>query len=180
MSDGDGPVGLYSLPEGWAWTNLGSASSAGSKQIVPREHSRRTFNYVALENVEQGTGRLIDFGPTEGSAIGSNKYTFGPEHVLFGKLRPYLRKVLVPDFEGISATDLLPIRPNPSTLDRRYLARWLLSPYVLDYVVSHQTGVKMPRLRTGDLEAMPIPLAPLPEQRRLVLEYFRRLNAPQQ
>lgn len=164
------------LPQGWDWATLASACSIGSKQVVPREHPRVTFNYVALENIEQGSGRLIGFTPTEGSEIGSNKYTFSHEHVLFGKLRPYLRKVLVPDFDGISATDLLPIKPDPDRLDRRFLAQWLLSPYILEYVVSRQTGVKMPRLRTGDLEKMPVPLPPLPEQQRLVERIERLLE----
>ena len=179
MSDSTESAGPYVLPEGWAWADIASASSIGSRQIIPYEHSDQTFKYVALENIEQGSGRLVDFEPTLGSEIGSNKYTFGTEHVLFGKLRPYLRKVLVPDFEGISATDLLPIRPDPDRLNRRFLARWLLSPYVLEYVVSHQTGVKMPRLRTGDLEALPVPLPPLPEQQRLVDKVERLLEQSQ-
>lgn len=176
MSDPNGPGAPYELPEGWSWSNMASASSIGSKQVIPRQHPNATYNYVALENIEQGSGRLIDFAPTRGSEIGSNKYTFGPEHVLFGKLRPYLRKVFVPDFEGVSATDLLPIRPHPEMLNREFLARWLLSPLVLEYVVSLQTGVKMPRLRTGDLEEMPVPLPPLPEQQRIVEKIERLLE----
>jgi type I restriction enzyme S subunit len=176
VSAGDGWTAPYDLPEGWNWAELSRIASIGSKQLIPRNHSDQAFNYIALENIEQGTGRLIDFAPTMGAQIGSNKYTFGPDHVLFGKLRPYLRKVFLPDFEGISATDLLPIRPNPSEVDRRYLARWLLSPQVLDYVVSRQTGVKMPRLRTVDLEGLPVPIPPLAEQRRLVKKIERLLE----
>jgi type I restriction enzyme S subunit len=176
VRDPNGSTGPYDLPEGWRWSDIAGTSSIGSKQVFPKDLPAANYNYVALENIEQGSGRLVDFTTTEGSEIGSNKYTFGPEHVLFGKLRPYLRKVLVPDFMGISATDLLPIRPDPAKLDRDFLARWLLSPYVLEYVVSHQTGVKMPRLRTGDLKAMPIPLPPLPEQERIV-EKIERLLA---
>lgn len=96
--------------------------------------------------------------------------------MLYGKLRPYLQKALVPDFEGISATDLLPLKPNPEILDRRFLWRWLLSYDVLEYVMARQTGVKMPRLRTGDLETLPVPIPPLPEQ-NLIVEKIDRLFA---
>jgi type I restriction enzyme S subunit len=80
----------------------------------------------------------------------------------------YLRKAVAPDFGGISATDLLPLKPRAGVLDRHFLVWWLLSPQVLEYVTLRQTGVKMPRLRTGDLTKMPVPLPPLPEQRRIV------------
>lgn len=158
----------YPLPEGWVWAELAQVAEIGSKQVLPKREPSQLFNYVALENVEQGTGRLIGFAPTKGVDIKSNKYTFTPNHVLYGKLRPYLRKALLPEFTGVSATDLLPLRANPETLDRRFLWRWLLSSDVLEYVVARQTGVKMPRLRAGDLKAMPVPLPPLPEQRRIV------------
>jgi len=166
----------YELPEGWQWAELAQVAEIGSEQVLPKRQPDMLFNYVALENVEQGTGRLIDFAPTRGADIASNKYRFAPEHVLYGKLRPYLQKALIPDFEGISATDLLPLKPNPEILDRRYLWRWLLSYDVLEYVTARQTGVKMPRLRTGDLEAMPVPLPPLSEQGRIV-EKIERLFA---
>ncbi len=164
------------LPEGWRWAELAQVAEIGAAQVLPKRQPDTLFNYVALENIEQGTGRLIDFTPTRGAEIASNKYNFTPEHVLYGKLRPYLQKALIPDFEGISVTDLLPLKPNPELLDRRFLWRWLLSYDVLEYVTARQTGVKMPRLRTGDLEAMPVPLPSLSEQGRIV-ERIERLLA---
>jgi type I restriction enzyme S subunit len=156
------------LPEGWVWTTLAQVADIGADQILPSRYPERQFNYLALEHIEQGTGKIVDFSPTAGAEIKSNKFRFTPEHVLYGKLRPYLRKAVAPDFDGISATDLLPLKPFADRLDRRFLAWWLLSPQILDFVVTRQTGVKMPRLRSGDLRRMPIPLAPLPEQQRIV------------
>ncbi len=164
---------LYELPDGWMWKNLADAVEIGSEQVIPRKTPRKDFNYVALENVEQGTGRLIDFKPTRGEEIKSIKYAFTPKHVLYGKLRPYLRKVLTPDFDGVSATDLLPLLPHEDLLERKFLFWWLLSSDVLEYVVGKRTGVKMPRLRTGDLHRLPVPLPPLPEQRRIVAKVER-------
>jgi type I restriction enzyme S subunit len=159
---------LFDLPDDWRWAGLAEVAEIGSEQVLPNREPDRLFNYVALENVESGTGRLIDFTQTRGADIGSNKFRFTPEHILYGKLRPYLRKALVPDVQGVCATDLLTLRPNPGVLDRRFLWRWLLSPDILQYVVARQTGVKMPRLRTGDLQAMPVPLPPLVDQLRII------------
>lgn len=87
---------------------------------------------------------------------------------MYGKLRPYLRKAVAPSFEGISATDLLPLKPIGRSLNRYYLAWWLLSPQILEYAVMRQTGVKMPRLRSSDLRRMPVPLPPRAQQDRIV------------
>ena len=154
----------YALPEGWVWTTLGETADVGSEQILPSRFPQQSFNYLALENIEHGTGRIAGFSPAKGAEIKSNKFRFTREHVLYGKLRPYLRKAVAPEFEGIAATDLLPLKPRSGVLDRHFLMWWLLSPEVLEYVTLKQTGVKMPRLRTGDLKGMPLPLPPHAEQ----------------
>jgi len=156
------------LPDGWVWTTLEKVAGIGAEQILPLDYPERQFNYLALENISQGTGEIVSFAPTLGAEIKSNKFKFTPEHVLYGKLRPYLRKAVAPDFNGVSATDLLPLKPAAGSLDRHFLVWWLLSPQILEYVVKRQTGVKMPRLRSRDLKQMPVPLPPLSEQQRII------------
>lgn len=158
----------YELPDGWEWRELAQVVEIGSEQVNPFRFPDDLFNYLALENIEQGSGRVIDFTPTPGKNIKSNKFKFTSKHVLYGKLRPYLRKAFAPDFEGVSATDLLPLLPDENNLDRKFLVWWLLSPQVIEYVVGKQAGVKMPRLRSNDLAQMPIPVPVLAEQQRIV------------
>jgi type I restriction enzyme S subunit len=157
----------YELPAGWTWARLSDVVSVGSSQVLPKRTPEQRFNYLALEHIEAGTGRIINFNPTLGRDIGSNKFTFKAGDVLYGKLRPYLRKATVAEFDGVSATDLIPLR-SLGFVEPPYLQRYLLSPQALEYVYSLMAGIKMPRLRSGDLHAMPIPVAPLPEQRRIV------------
>ena len=142
---------LYSLPDSWTWVPLSDVATIGSRQVSPTDHSDDLFNYLALENIESGTGKIINFSKSFGRDIKSNKFIFSQEDVLYGKLRPYLRKVVTPDFDGISATELLPIKPDCIKVSKQFLKWWLLSPVILDYVTGRQTGVKMPRLRTNDL-----------------------------
>lgn len=157
----------YELPDGWVWVRLGDVVSVGSTQVLPKRTPEQRFNYLALEHVEAGTGRIINFSPTLGRDIGSNKFSFRAGDVLYGKLRPYLRKAIVAEFDGVSATDLLPLRSR-GPVEPTYLQRYLLSLQALEYVHPLMAGIKMPRVRTRDLRAFPIPLAPLPEQRRIV------------
>lgn len=121
--------------------------------------------YVGLENIETG-GRFLNVRPVDAGELASSKFAFTPQHVLYGKLRPYLAKIARPDFEGICSTDILPVLPGPE-LDRGYLSWLLLTPAMVSLAASRATGANLPRLSPNALAEMRIPLPPLPEQRRI-------------
>jgi type I restriction enzyme S subunit len=152
----------------WQLKKIGEVAPIDNQAILPTEYPEQLFQYIALENIESGTGRVVEFVPTKGSSIKSNKFLFNTTHVLFGKLRPYLNKVVVPDFEGICSTDILPLQPNPEVLTREFLSLFLRSSIFIEFTKSKMEGTKMPRLRTPDLENFEIPIPPLPEQCRIV------------
>ncbi|MBX3648732.1 MAG: restriction endonuclease subunit S [Rhodocyclaceae bacterium] len=158
----------FDLPEGWEWRELHEIATVDSRQINPSETPNTLFNYVGLENIASGTNVLSDFRPTIGSSIKSNKNRFDQRHVLYGKLRPYLNKVHLPAFEGICSTDILPLLPKPEIVSRDYLGIYLRTPGVIEYTRSKMDGAKMPRLRTPDLRALLVPVAPILEQHRIV------------
>lgn len=59
----------YELPDGWVWVRLGDVVSVGSTQVLPNRTPEQHFNYLALEHVEAGTGRIINFSPTLGGIL---------------------------------------------------------------------------------------------------------------
>ena len=73
--------------------------------------------YIALEHIVQGGLRLHGIGTSK--TIASNKYYFDSDCFLFGKLRPYFRKLFRPDFTGICSTDIWVVKPikNSSILE---------------------------------------------------------------
>lgn len=91
---------------------------------------------------------------------------FNNDHVLYGKLRPYLAKIAAPDFGGICSTDILPIKPGGS-LDRRYLLHFLRTPGMVAHASNNAVGINLPRLSPKVLESFKIPLPPIEEQRRI-------------
>jgi len=121
--------------------------------------------YVGLENIESG-GRFVGVRPVDAGELASSKFAFTPQHLLYGKLRPYLAKIARPDFKGICSTDILPVLPGPD-LDRSYLAWLLLTPEMVALANSRATGANLPRLSPTSLAELRIPLPPLPEQRRI-------------
>ena len=83
------------IPEDWAPLSLGTIASARKSKAVAQQGVR----CVELEHIEPETGRLL--GWDSSGAQASIKTAFKQGDVLFGKLRPYLRKYAVAPFDGI-------------------------------------------------------------------------------
>jgi type I restriction enzyme S subunit len=127
----------------------------------------RGLEFVGMEHVDPETGRIA-LG--QGSRTGEGKgqaFLFDDRHVLFGKLRPYLRKIALPRQAGCASTELVPLLPDANRLDRGYLFHWVRRQTVIDTLMAKNTGARMPRADMSVLLDMPIPLPPLEEQRRI-------------
>ncbi len=124
-------------------------------------------NYIGLENIESNTGELVYFTPTESFKIKSSKTIFTEKMVLYGKLRPYLNKVLLPIFDGICSTDILPLLPKHN-INKEFLAYFLRSWYVLSHVNKSVHGTKMPRTKIQVLQEIQIRLPNLAIQKQII------------
>ncbi|MBN9698219.1 MAG: restriction endonuclease subunit S [Zoogloea sp.] len=123
--------------------------------------------YIGLESIESGTGEFVVGGLKTPEAPLATSFLFSDEHVLYGKLRPYLNKVAVPHFSGKCSTEIIPLAPSPE-VDRYYLAYFLRSAGVLNAINARVAGSRMPRADMKCLLSLPFPYLPLPEQRRIV------------
>ncbi len=157
----------YPIPQSWEWIRLGDIAEIVRQQVDPRQKPETSFNYLSIENVESNSGELVNFEPTKGGKIKSSKIAFTTHDILYSKLRPYLNKVHLPTFAGISATDLIPIRPLGG-IPREYIAYFLRSRLVVDYANQRMRGIQLPRVPVEDLLDLQIPLAPSDEQKRIV------------
>ncbi|MBV6636619.1 MAG: restriction endonuclease subunit S [Mameliella sp.] len=148
----------------WPEVALKSVADIQRSGIAPDEITDGT-DYLGLEHVASG-GEILSRQSVAAGELASTKFTFGPSHVLYGKLRPYLGKIALPDFEGVCSTDILPVSPGPE-LDRRYLAYCLRQPRMIEHANKLATGANLPRLSPKALAEFPIPLPPLEEQKRI-------------
>jgi type I restriction enzyme S subunit len=154
-------------------------------RTVANDDECLSLPYVGLEHVEKERGHFADgFVPTPLNMLAAN-FRFTPKHVLYGKLRPYLNKVVLPSFDGVCTTEILPILPNEEKLDRTFLWAILLSPTFVNWATSQISGANLPRLDPKLLAEYEIPLPPLTEQKRIAslmarVESLRgRMGAPQ-
>ena len=120
-----------------------------------------------LDMVEQQTGRILQYVyvPKE-EAVGSI-IRFDTDNVLYSKLRPNLNKVVLPTKDGFATSELLPLRPDTTTISKEYLATYLRSGIFVAWATSKATGAKMPRLASKELLNKTIPLPSLAEQKRI-------------
>ena len=157
----------FSLPDTWRWAAIGDvfAYDVGIK----RESSAMdpSLWLLELQDIEKDTGSLLVRVTAAERESKSTKSEFRAGDILYGKLRPYLNKVLVADDRGYSTTEIVALRPY-IPLCARYCALALRRRDFVDYVTQVGQGTKMPRLRTKDAIAAPFPLPPLAEQHRIV------------
>ena len=109
----------------------------------------------------------------------SSKTKFNSGDLLYGKLRPYLNKVYISDFEGVCSTDLLVFPKNELLSNTFFLYRFLCRDFV-NYASYNVSGVNLPRVNFQTLSRFKIPLPPLSEQHRIVAkieELFTKLDA---
>ena len=81
----------------WTTMRLTDLCSMRREQIQPDQLGNE--NYVALEHLDSGRTSLFRLGATDG--IRSNKCRFCSGDVLYGKLRPYLDKAVITEFDGV-------------------------------------------------------------------------------
>ncbi len=128
-------------------------------------------NYIGLEHIEPHTGRLASFEPTEAGKLKSTKAVFKKGDLLYGKLRPYLNKVWLAEFDGISSTDIIALVPMANKAMGRFLGYILRSSPILSEIKDRMTGTRMPRIRPQQLLNIGIsPPLPLETQRCIVEE----------
>ena len=148
----------------WPTGALESIAILDRQSLHPSEAEAAT-PYLGLEHLD-GDGGINCVQTVGSAALKSNKFQVSDRHVLFGKLRPYLRKIARPEFSGVCSTDIIPILPRDG-VSRDYLFYFLRTPDTVNLATSRCSGVNLPRLSPKQLASFQVPLPPLAEQKRI-------------
>ena len=157
----------FDLPDSWKWVKLGDCTGyAQTKEKMSPKDIMGDMWSLDLEDIQKDTGAILVKTKASERKIGGDKVKFHKGQVLYSKLRPYLKKILVAPDDGICTPELVPF--DTYLIDENYIAYVLRSPHI-DYVINSVTyGVKMPRVGTDTMTNLLIPLPPLAEQKRIV------------
>ena len=158
----------FELPKSWVPSSLGEVARYGLPEKVDSNKAISANTWVLdLEDIEKDSSRLVERILSSSRPFQSSKTRFKKGDVLFGKLRPYLNKVLVADADGVCTTEIVPVR-GFFGMAPEYIRLVLKSPLTMKRVDRLMYGMKMPRLGTDDALALNFPLPPLAEQHRIV------------
>jgi type I restriction enzyme S subunit len=157
----------FLLPKSWRWVRLNDVADYAAADKVDPSKINDSDWVLDLEEIEKDTSRIVRIAHFAEKQSSSTKSSFLPGDVLYGKLRPYLNKVVVAPQAGFCTTEIVPIRSR-GIIEPGYLCVFLRSPDFVGYASSKSYGMKMPRLGTNDAISASIAVPPPAEQRRIV------------
>lgn len=166
-----GVAWIGKIPAAWQVVPIKRVTSLRTERItdVPSE-----WTYVGLEDVAAGLGR---YEPTVGSSRlveDSTVAVFSKGNVLYGKLRPYLRKSFVAEFDGVCSTEFLVFQPQE--ILAKWINYWLLTIEITQQIEASCQGVKMPRADWSAIGALPVVVPDCIEQRKIVAYIERKAS----
>ena len=155
----------FAIPENWVWVRLGNITDYGIGKQIPPEKIPIGALVIEMEDIEKDTYCLLEKHRERTPKSSKNGFFAGD--VLYGKLRPYLKKVVVANEDGFCSTEIIPFN-GFGKINPQYLLFCMTSPFMLSNVNQLTYGMDMPRLGTNDARNLPIPLPPLTEQQQIV------------
>ena len=168
-------VELFGLPvsntKGWKTEQMG--------EVAPAINYKGEFDdevwLLNLDMVEAQTGRILDYLVVSEEEVGNSTCTFDTSNVLYSKLRPYLNKVVIPDRCGYATSELVPLQPVKTKINREYLAFMLRSDEFVNMINEKVAGAKMPRVPMGDFRKFDVPVPPMELQEQFA-DFAHQVN----
>lgn len=155
------------IPDNWRWMLLGEISSYGDTPVKANTSNVIDNTWILdLEDIKAG-GELLTKTRANEKQFAGEKTIFRSGQVLYSKLRPYLKKVLVADEDGISTPELISFDVFGGILPQ-YMVYCLLDTFTNRAINKRSYGIKMPRIDAGFMVNLPVPIPPVSEQQYII------------
>jgi type I restriction enzyme S subunit len=146
----------------WKEYKYGDIISIKSEKLNPIDSSN--IKCIELEHISQGYGVIL--GSVDISEQKSMKNRFYKGQVLFGKLRPYLKKYARPDFSGACSTEIWVMDSKTEKLSNDFLYLIVQSKQFMD-LANNSTGSKMPRADWNYIKDKSVSIPSIKEQKKI-------------
>jgi type I restriction enzyme S subunit len=153
--------------DGWVEKKLGEVCGITSTLVDPRKKEFLNLVHVGAGNIESHTGVLVELKTAREEELVSGKFLFDESMVLYSKIRPYLRKVVRPHFDGLCSADIYPLAPLQNRITRDYLYHLLMSEHFTEYAVQGSARAGMPKVNREHLFRFHLWLPPIKTQAEL-------------
>lgn len=157
----------FDIPELWAFARLGEVTNYGLTEQFDPDLIDENEWVLELEDIEKVTSKLLHRVVAKERVPRSSRNRFYKGDVVYGKLRPYLDKVIVADENGFCTTEMIPLHGYVD-IAPQFLRLIMKSPYFVSFASDSTHGMNLPRLGTEKARMVVIPVAPLKEQHRII------------
>ncbi|RLC85399.1 MAG: restriction endonuclease subunit S [Chloroflexi bacterium] len=155
------------LKPGWTRVKFGDVVRQVKAKVDAKSSGLK--RYIAGEHMVTDDLRIRRWGEINDNYLGPAFHMhFKPGQVLYGSRRTYLRKVAVPDFEGICANTTFVLEAKDPTVLLPELLPFIMQTEVFhEYSITNSKGSVNPYINFSDLAEYEFALPPLAEQRRI-------------
>ena len=133
------------VPLDWNIDRFKRIATIRNGQVDPENDRYKDLPLFAPNHIESGTGRLLGVESADAQAAESGKYLVEAGEVVYSKIRPALRKVIVAPSEGLCSADMYPIRAT-HRIEPRFLYYQMLSDGFSHYALLESDRVAMPKI----------------------------------
>lgn len=147
----------------WLKKTFNDVAVIKSNLVQPSEY--QNFPHIAPDNIEKRTGVLLHYNTIAEDKVTSGKHRFYPGQILYSKIRPYLSKVVMVDFDGLCSADMYPIEAKENT---RYLWYYMLSDDFLEQAASAGSRSVLPKINQKELSKLYVNIPDIDEQEEVV------------
>ena len=154
----------------WPLVKIRDIAAESSTAVNPQDYEEEEFFYVGLENVESVTGDSVHLQKKKREEVKSRSKVFVKDCVLYGRLRPYLRKVFVADEaceRGLCSTEFIVLKPAKDRVLPEVLRAILASEAIGKQLARLQIGAALPRVSADDFMKAAMPLPPMSIQKTM-------------
>ncbi|THE38429.1 hypothetical protein DJ535_12005 [Citrobacter murliniae] len=155
----------WNLPADWRWVRFEEVATVAASLVRP--DSILTLPHIAPNNIQSGTAKLLSYQTIGEDGVTSAKQRFYPGQILYSKIRPYLRKAVLVDFDGACSADMYPINVG-SQLEAKFLLYWLVSEDFAQFSALREGRTVLPKINKKELNSTPLPLPPKEQQAEIV------------
>ena len=151
------------VPKHWTVTRFGKIAAVKSNLVNPKDY--QSYKQISPENIEKGSGVLLDYVTVEESGVISGNHLFYKGQILYSKIRPTLNKVIIAPFDGLCSADMYPIDTDHCS---RFILYLMLSAYFNEQVAL-VTGnrVKMPKINQNELSQIMVAIPSDTEEQQI-------------
>jgi len=138
------------IPSDWNVARFKRIATIRNGQVDPEDIRYKDLPLFAPNHIESGTGRLLAVESADAQGAESGKYLVERGEVVYSKIRPELRKVIIAPFDGLCSADMYPVRPT-FWIEARFLYYAMLSESFFQYTLLESARVAMPKINRKSL-----------------------------